>query len=158
VTARPGAYVHVPYCAHRCTYCSFVAVTGRETEGAYFEAVVREARVRAGEVAGPLDTVYFGGGTPSFAEPASLGRVLGALGEAFGVEGGAEVTAEANPDDLDEARLAALAGLGVNRLSVGVQSLRDGELLPLERRHDAARGDPGAADGPPGSASGSRPT
>jgi oxygen-independent coproporphyrinogen III oxidase len=137
VTARPGAYVHVPYCAHRCAYCSFVAVTGRETEGAYFDAVVREARVRAGEVAGPLDTVYFGGGTPSFAEPASLGRVLGALREAFGVESGAEVTAEANPDDLCEARLAALAGLGVNRLSVGVQSLRDGELLPLERRHDA---------------------
>jgi oxygen-independent coproporphyrinogen-3 oxidase len=137
VTARPGAYVHVPYCAHRCTYCSFVAVTGRETEEAYFDAVVSEALARAGEVAGPLDTVYFGGGTPSFAEPANLGRVLGALGEAFGVESGAEITAEANPDDLDEARLAALVDLGVNRLSVGVQSLRDDELLPLERRHDA---------------------
>jgi oxygen-independent coproporphyrinogen-3 oxidase len=137
VTTRPGAYVHVPYCAHRCAYCSFVAVTGRETEGAYFDAVAREARARAGEVAGPLDTVYFGGGTPSFADPVNLGRVLGALGEAFGVESGAEVTAEANPDDLHEARLAALAGLGVNRLSVGVQSLRDDELLPLERRHDA---------------------
>lgn len=138
MTVRPGAYVHVPYCAHRCAYCSFVAVTGRETESAYFDAVVREARVRAGEVAGPLDTVYFGGGTPSFAEPAGLGRVLDALEEVFGVESGAEVTAEANPDDLDESRFAALAGLGVNRLSVGVQSLRDDELRPLERRHDAA--------------------
>ena len=137
MTARPGAYVHVPYCAHRCAYCSFVAVTRRETEDAYFDAVVREALTRAGDVAGPLDTVYFGGGTPSFAEPANLGRVLGALGEAFGVERGAEITVEANPDDLDDSRLAALAGLGVNRLSVGVQSLRDDELLPLERRHDA---------------------
>lgn len=138
MTARPGAYVHVPYCAHRCTYCSFVAVTGRETEGAYFDAVEREAAARRGEVEGPFDTVYFGGGTPSFAEPANLGRVLEALRGGFGVAPGAEVTAEANPDDLDERRLAALADLGVNRLSLGVQSLRDAELVPLERRHDAA--------------------
>ncbi len=138
MTARPGAYVHVPYCAHRCAYCSFVAVTGREGEGAYFEAVALEVSARTGEVAGPFDTVYFGGGTPSFAEPASLARVLAALERTFGLASGVEVTAEANPDDLDEGRLAGLVALGVNRLSVGVQSLRDEELLPLERRHDAA--------------------
>lgn len=138
MTGRPGAYVHVPYCAHRCTYCSFVAVTERETEPSYFDAVVREARSRAGEVVGPVDTVYFGGGTPSYADPASLDRVLAALREAFGVAAGAEVTAEANPDDLDDRRLSALVDLGVNRLSIGVQSLNDGELEPLERRHDAS--------------------
>jgi oxygen-independent coproporphyrinogen-3 oxidase len=138
VTSRPGAYVHVPYCAHRCTYCSFVAVTGRETEGAYFDAVVREVQARSGEVDGPLDTVYLGGGTPSFSDPGELGRVLSALRETFGVAPAAEVTAEANPDDLGEERLSAILGLGVNRLSVGVQSLRDEELVPLERRHDAA--------------------
>jgi len=137
VTGRPGAYVHVPYCAHRCTYCSFVAVTGRETEEPYFDAVVREARGRAGEVEGPFDTVYFGGGTPSYADPSNLGRVLAALRETFGVTTEAEVTAEANPDDLDECRLSALVNLGVNRLSIGIQSLSDGELGPLERRHDA---------------------
>ncbi len=138
MTARPGAYVHVPYCSHRCSYCSFVAVTGRDTEGSYFDAVVRETRARAGEVDGPFDTVYFGGGTPSFVAPESLERVLEALREGVGVAEGAEVTAEANPDDLSAERLAALAGLGVNRLSVGVQSLCDSELMPLERRHDAA--------------------
>lgn len=140
MTGRPGAYVHVPYCAHRCTYCSFAAVTGRATEGPYFDAVVREARARAGEAQGPLDTVYFGGGTPSYAEPSNLGRVLAALRETFGVAPGAEVTVEANPDDLDGARLEALFGLGVNRLSIGIQSLSDGELGPLERRHDASGG------------------
>ncbi len=138
MTGRPGAYVHVPYCAHRCTYCSFVAVTGRETERQYFDAVVRETRTRAGEIEGPLDTVYFGGGTPSYADPSSLDRVLAALREAFGVAAGAEVTAEANPDDLDDRCLSALVDLGVNRLSIGVQSLSDGELEPLERRHDAS--------------------
>lgn len=138
MSGRPGAYVHVPYCAHRCSYCSFVAVTGKETEGAYFDALVAEARARAREVEGPLDTVYFGGGTPSYADPANLGCVVGALREAVGIAPWAEVTAEANPDDLDAGRLRALLGIGVNRLSVGVQSLRDEELVPLERRHDAA--------------------
>lgn len=138
MTGRPGAYVHVPYCAHRCTYCSFVAVTGRETEGPYFDAVVREVRARAAEVEGPFDTVYFGGGTPSFVEPPNLARVFAALRETFGVVDDAEVTAEANPDDLDDRRLSALVDLGVNRLSIGVQSLSDGELEPLERRHDAS--------------------
>lgn len=138
MTGRPGAYVHVPYCAHRCTYCSFLAVTGRETESSYFDAVLREARARAGEVDGPLDTVYFGGGTPSFVEHSNLTRVLAALREVLGIAVDAEVTAEANPDDLDDRRLSALVDLGVNRLSIGVQSLSDGELEPLERRHDAA--------------------
>jgi putative oxygen-independent coproporphyrinogen III oxidase len=138
VTVRPGAYVHVPYCAHRCAYCSFVAVTGRATEQEYFDAVVAEIGARAGEVPGPLDTVYFGGGTPSYADPQSLDRVVEALRRAWGIEPEAEVTAEANPDDLVPERLDALVGLGVNRLSVGVQSLRDAELVPLERRHDAA--------------------
>ena len=138
MTGRPGAYVHVPYCAHRCAYCSFVAVTGRETERPYFDAVVREARARAGEVEGPLETVYFGGGTPSYAEPSNLGRVLAALRETFGIAAGAELTVEANPDDLDDRRLSELVDLGVNRLSIGIQSLSDGELEPLERRHDAS--------------------
>jgi len=138
VTTRPGAYVHVPYCAHRCSYCSFVAVTGRETEREYFDAVVAEIGARAGEVPGPLETVYLGGGTPSFADPGSLARVLGALERTWGLVADAEVTAEANPDDLVPERLDALVRLGVNRLSVGVQSLRDAELAPLERRHDAA--------------------
>lgn len=138
MTVRPGAYVHVPYCAHRCAYCSFVAVTGRETEQEYFDAAVAEIECRASEVAGPLGTVYFGGGTPSFADPERLARVVEALRRAWGIVPEAEVTAEANPDDLVPERLDALVGLGVNRLSVGVQSLRDAELVPLERRHDAA--------------------
>jgi oxygen-independent coproporphyrinogen-3 oxidase len=136
--ALPGAYVHVPYCAHRCSYCSFVAIAGRDGEEEYFEAVAAEVRARAGEVAGPLETVYFGGGTPSYVEPRRLATVLDALKETFGIASSAEVTAEGNPDDLTDERLEALTALGVNRLSIGVQSLDDGELPWLERRHDAA--------------------
>lgn len=138
LSPAPGAYVHVPYCAHRCTYCSFVALEGLAGEAGYFAALGKEIAARAGETEGPLDTVYFGGGTPSFVPPERLAGVLAALRASFEVAPDAEITAEANPDDLVPERLEALRALGVNRLSVGVQSLSDPELVPLERRHDAA--------------------
>lgn len=135
---RAGAYVHVPYCAHRCSYCSFTAFAGLDGEGPYFDALLAEIRARQGEIAGPLETVYFGGGTPSYVDPARLASVLEALSASFGIAADAEITAEANPDDLSDERLHAIRALGVNRLSLGVQSLVDSELLYLERRHDAA--------------------
>ena len=136
----PGAYVHIPFCAHRCAYCSFLAHEGKREEEDYFEGLAAEIRSRAAEAAGGLsfDSVYFGGGTPSYVDPHRLGRVLGTLEEAFGLCSDAEVTAEANPDDLTAGRLLSFRDIGINRLSVGVQSLVDSELAPLERRHDAA--------------------
>jgi putative oxygen-independent coproporphyrinogen III oxidase len=144
-TSAPGAYVHVPFCAHRCTYCSFVALEGKREEKDFFEGVEREIRSRRGEAAGHggpsirgFDSVYFGGGTPSYVGAHRLGRVLSTLEEIFGFSSNGEITVEANPDDMDVSGLQALRDLGVNRLSVGVQSLVDSELVPLERRHDAA--------------------
>lgn len=142
---RPGAYVHVPFCAHRCAYCSFVALEGRSEEEDFFEGLEREIRSRGAETPGDgvsairkFDSVYFGGGTPSYVDASRLGRLIGTLEEAFGLSSDVEITAEANPDDLDSDKLRSLRDSGVNRLSVGVQSLLDAELLPLERRHDAA--------------------
>jgi len=138
---NPGAYVHIPFCAHRCSYCSFVALEGRSEERSYFEGVGREIRSRAAEAEGGIrnfDSVYFGGGTPSFVDARHLRRLLGTLEEVFGLSPDIEITAEANPDDLDGEKLRALRAAGINRLSIGVQSLVDGELEPLERRHDAA--------------------
>jgi oxygen-independent coproporphyrinogen-3 oxidase len=138
---KPGAYVHIPFCAHRCSYCSFVALEGRSEEKNFFEGVEREIRSKAADAAGGLrgfDTVYFGGGTPSFVDARSLESVLITLEEISGLSSDVEITAEANPDDLDGKKLRALRAAGVNRLSIGVQSLVDGELEPLERRHDAA--------------------
>jgi oxygen-independent coproporphyrinogen-3 oxidase len=113
-----------------------VALAGLEGEREYFEALEREIATRRGEVPGPLDSVYFGGGTPSYVPPERLAAAQAALRDAFGIAAGAEITAEGNPDDLDDPRLEALAELGVNRLSIGVQSLVDAELELLERRHD----------------------
>jgi oxygen-independent coproporphyrinogen-3 oxidase len=137
----PGAYVHIPFCAHRCSYCSFVALEGRSEEKEFFEGVEREIRSRAAEAADGIrgfDSVYFGGGTPSYVDAGHLRRLLGTLEEVFGFSSDIEVTAEANPDDLDGEKLRALRAIGINRLSIGVQSLVDGELVLLERRHDAA--------------------
>jgi oxygen-independent coproporphyrinogen-3 oxidase len=137
----PGAYVHVPFCAHRCTYCSFVALEGKRDEEDFFEGIEKEIRSRGAGTTGALrdfDTVYFGGGTPSYVDARRLGGVLSTLEEIFGFSSNGEITAEANPDDIDASKLAALRDNGINRLSVGVQSLVDAELLPLERRHDAA--------------------
>jgi oxygen-independent coproporphyrinogen-3 oxidase len=147
----------VPFCAHRCTYCSFVALEGKKEEGDFFEGVEREIRRRGREIflegeesvspssgvpasgaRQPLDSVYFGGGTPSYVDALRLGRLLGTFEEIFGLSSDVEITAEANPDDLDAAKIDSLRAAGVNRLSVGVQSLVDAELVPLERRHDAA--------------------
>ncbi|MEO6324909.1 MAG: radical SAM family heme chaperone HemW [Thermoanaerobaculia bacterium] len=138
VAARPGAYIHIPYCAHRCAYCSFTAFAGLDGEKEYFDALLQEIHARQGEKTQPLDSIYFGGGTPSYVEPARLASVLQALDRTFGIASDAEITAEGNPDDLDAVRMASLRSLGVNRLSIGVQSLVDAELIPLERRHDAA--------------------
>jgi oxygen-independent coproporphyrinogen-3 oxidase len=126
-----------------------VALEGRREEKDFFESVEAEIRSWGASTAGgapasapgvfsSFDSVYFGGGTPSYVDAHRLGRVLGTLEEVFGLSTHAEITAEANPDDLDERRLSELRFLGVNRLSVGVQSLVDAELVPLERRHDAA--------------------
>jgi oxygen-independent coproporphyrinogen-3 oxidase len=136
-----GLYVHLPYCASRCAYCSFVVTTDASSRDAYFGALEREARLLAGEAgaAAGFDSIYLGGGTPSLAPPAAIARLLQALRGLFDVRPGAEITLEANPEDVAPALLDAWSAAGVNRLSVGVQSLRDAELAAVGRRHDAAR-------------------
>lgn len=129
-------YVHVPFCASKCKYCDFYSLAAPERMDDYVDAMCRHLdawgeRCREYRV----DTVYFGGGTPSLLGGARLTRLLGAAVRAFSVEENAEITVECNPDSMDAALLAALRGAGVNRLSVGVQSAHDGELRMLGRRH-----------------------
>ncbi|HEY1956512.1 MAG TPA: radical SAM family heme chaperone HemW [Polyangiaceae bacterium] len=134
-----SVYVHFPYCLEKCPYCDFVSYkTPRESidHRAYADAVLTELASRAPALAGrTIGSVFFGGGTPSLWEPRELGRVVAAI-RARGA-GDVEVTVECNPTSLDRARADALAEAGVNRLSIGVQSLRDPELRFLGRLHDA---------------------
>jgi oxygen-independent coproporphyrinogen-3 oxidase len=132
-----GLYVHIPFCESKCTYCRFAIDPGRPEEGReerYVRAVLAEM-----EAAGPggADTLYFGGGTPSLAAPGRLARIVEVARRRFALPRGAEVTVEANPRDLDEAGYRALRELGATRLSLGVQSLDDGVLAGMGRRHTA---------------------
>ncbi len=140
-----GVYVHFPFCAVRCPYCDF-AVDERADipHDAYADAVIAEIGARAAWFvgAGPLVSIYFGGGTPGLWRPDALGRVIEATRATFGAAAAAdlEITVEINPGDADLQRLRALRAAGVGRLSIGLQALDDGLLAALGRSHDAAAG------------------
>jgi oxygen-independent coproporphyrinogen-3 oxidase len=142
---RLGAYIHFPWCLAKCPYCDFVsygATKERIDHEGYADAVVRELETRGAALAGRrLETVFFGGGTPSLWEARALGRVLERVRRAASATSPAvEVTVECNPTSLDEDRARALLDAGVNRLSIGIQSLDDGRLRFLGRLHDAEGG------------------
>ncbi|HVE71048.1 MAG TPA: radical SAM family heme chaperone HemW [Thermoanaerobaculia bacterium] len=155
----PGAYVHLPFCHTHCTYCPFAISTDLALQDAYADAVVREIAAAlavpverrplsaADASPGPggrsgrrstgtgFETVYFGGGTPSRTSIENLRRIFAALP----IAEGAEVTLEANPEDVTEESIDAWRAMGVNRISVGVQSFHDDELRAIARVHDRAR-------------------
>ncbi|GAA2014093.1 radical SAM family heme chaperone HemW [Microbacterium ulmi] len=140
-----SAYLHVPFCRVRCGYCDFNTYTSGELRGArqdeYADTLLREIALARGVLqdAGPLRpaaTVFFGGGTPTLLPPGDLGRMLDGVREAFGLEDGAEVTVEANPDTVTDAVAAELAASGVTRLSIGMQSAVPHVLAALDRTHE----------------------
>lgn len=132
-----SAYVHVPFCAHRCGYCNFSVVAGRDDlAGRYLTAVAKEADTLPGPHA--IDTLYFGGGTPTRLADGAFARLAEAVLRRRPLSPGAEWTVEANPAELSTERIGRLAALGVTRLSLGAQSLRDAKLRALERDHTGA--------------------
>ncbi len=121
-------YVHLPFCAHRCGYCDFVTVVGREGEhDRYVDAVLQELELERGSLADSLETIFLGGGTPTFLNAAALERLLRALPRAE------EVTVEANPETVNPELAALLRDCGVNRISLGAQSFGTQLLAVLER-------------------------
>lgn len=133
-----GIYIHVPFCKTRCIYCDFCSTTRYELKARYVEALCRELRMRKDYLGDePVETVYFGGGTPSLLGGDDFEKIFRALDETFGLGNAAEITLEANPDDLTEEYVAMLSGLLFNRLSMGVQTFDDGALKLLGRRHGA---------------------
>lgn len=130
-------YLHVPFCKSRCVYCDFFSTTnGPEWHRRYMEALLREMEQRREDIGrARADTVYIGGGTPSQLPPALLQQFFGKLDALCGCSGLQECTVEANPDDVTEEWVRALKDTPVNRVSMGVQSLNDGMLRFLGRRH-----------------------
>jgi oxygen-independent coproporphyrinogen-3 oxidase len=122
-------YVHLPFCAHRCGYCDFVTLVGRRGEhGTYVDALLAELELERAMLDDPLETVFLGGGTPTFTDAGALARLLEAIPAA------SEVTVEANPETVTPALASLLRDAGVNRISLGVQSFEGRLLDVLERR------------------------
>ena len=147
---RPfGFYVHVPFCTVRCGYCDFNTYTASElgsvpgaSRTSYAHAAIAEVRLARrvlGDADVPVDTVFFGGGTPTLLPPRDLTRIVAAIRDEFGLADGAEVTTESNPDSVDAEDLARLREGGINRVSFGMQSSVSHVLRVLDRTHDPRR-------------------
>lgn len=129
-----SVYIHIPFCRHRCGYCNFTLVAGRDyLIDRFLDAL--EIEISWLDKNYLLDTLFLGGGTPSHLNPQQLGRLAKIINSRFEYSSNAEITAECNPNDLDPDRLLALKDLRVNRISLGVQSLNKAKLKRLERDH-----------------------
>ena len=133
-----GIYIHVSFCKTRCIYCDFYTRTDMSPRNSYVEALCREIELRKDYTGGEkIETIYFGGGTPSQLSYNDFTRIFDTIGRHFEVSEDAEITMEANPDDLRPQYFDSIRSLPFNRLSIGIQSFNDNELRFLKRRHTA---------------------
>ncbi len=133
-----GLYIHLPFCKRKCNYCDFCSFVGKEAAiPAYVDALLRQAEAVPAPADCVVDSVYFGGGTPSLLPSEELARLVHGLFARYPIERGAEVTCEVNPGTVDYEKFCLLKRLGINRISLGIQSLRDNELALLGRIHTA---------------------
>ena len=135
-----GIYIHIPFCKQRCRYCSFFSSTKEEKKREYIDALCEELRSRKEYIDNSnVETIYIGGGTPSTLQKEDFEKIFATIEKYYNIKEGAEVTLEANPDDLSRDYLAMLRSFPFNRLSMGVQSFNNELLKSLGRRHDANR-------------------
>lgn len=133
-----GIYIHVPFCKSKCAYCNFFSLASEGKMRDYVDSLKREMLHRKNYLESELvKTVYFGGGTPSLLSIEYMKEIIKSLRECFVIDSDPEITLEANPDTLDKEKMSALKDLGVNRVSVGIQSFHDDDLRYLGRRHDS---------------------
>ena len=155
---KAGLYIHIPFCLKKCRYCGFLSFgtgpaeqgqspTGRKAEGreklppntqTYMNVLIEEIHLQGSGSQGQkpvIDTIFIGGGTPSLIDPEQMEAVLNAVRDSFSIERQAEITIEANPKTLTEDKLSAYKRMGINRLSIGAQSMDDGLLSALGRVH-----------------------
>ena len=133
-----GIYIHIPFCNSKCAYCGFYSLPSLKLKERFLEALKAEIVTRKDYLQGDaVTTIYFGGGTPSLLSLKEIGELLHLINAHYPVAPNAEITLEANPDTLSLAYLEGLRQLGVNRLSIGIQSFFDNDLKYLSRRHDS---------------------
>jgi oxygen-independent coproporphyrinogen-3 oxidase len=133
-----GIYIHIPFCVQACHYCDFHFSTNQKNKASMVEMLCREIAIRKDYLPDKnISTLYFGGGTPSLLGEKELESIMNTLHQYFTIEKSAEITLEANPDDLTKEKLLELKKIGINRLSIGIQSFDDGQLKYMNRAHQA---------------------
>lgn len=139
ITSRLGLYVHIPFCEHKCGYCDFYSITDRAEQQTFVEALNREIELKSESVSQNeiVDTIYFGGGTPSLLTVDQLNQILLKIKNTFTLADDCEITLEMNPGATEQEKIPLFKQLGINRLSIGIQSFNDSELKFLERIHNA---------------------
>lgn len=130
-------YLHIPFCKQACHYCNFHFSTSLQQKNELIAAIVKEIHLTPKMEREEIESIYFGGGTPSILSTNDLQVIFEALQNEFLIAANAEITLEANPDDIDDAKLLQWKALGINRLSVGIQSFMDEELIWMNRAHTA---------------------
>ena len=132
-----GIYIHIPYCKQACHYCNFHFSTSLKNKESVIETMLKEIRIKSVDYNDIIETIYFGGGTPSFLETFEINKLIESIFKNFKTSLNPEITLEANPDDLNELKLKEISNSLVNRLSIGVQSFVDKELKMMNRSHSA---------------------
>lgn len=132
-----GIYIHIPFCKQACSYCDFHFSTSLKKKDALVDALAKELLLRKETFAEPVETIYFGGGTPSLLPAEQIGFLIKLIYEHYIVNPSPEITLEANPDDLNEEKIVSLKNIGINRLSIGIQSFDNQDLKLMNRAHNA---------------------
>jgi len=130
-----GIYIHIPFCKQACHYCNFHFSTSLKNKNDIIEAMLKEIYIRSKEYNGIVETIYFGGGTPSLLDIEEISKLIETVFKNFKTSSCLEITLEANPDDLSELKLKELSTTKINRLSIGVQSFVDNDLKMMNRAH-----------------------
>ena len=133
-----GIYIHIPFCRQKCYYCDFYKTVNTSLTQKFLAGLKQEAKVRKNYLQNEtVETIYFGGGTPSVLKPEELADILNYISKLYQLSNQVEITFEANPDDLTPEYLKAIKAAGVNRLSIGIQAFQDVHLKKMNRRHNA---------------------
>ena len=133
-----GLYLHIPFCKSKCAYCNFFSVVSEKQRAGFLAALKREAVLRKDYLGDEeIKTIYFGGGTPSLLSPCEISEIMEYLKKNYKIAVAPEITLEANPDTVSKEKLLEYKSLGINRLSIGIQSFFDDDLQYLSRKHDS---------------------
>ena len=132
-----GIYIHIPFCKQKCSYCDFHFSTNLQHKSNLIQAINKELEIRKDEISAPLETIYFGGGTPSILSEIELESIFETIYKNYSTKNLKEITLETNPDDLNKEKLNFLKSTPINRFSIGVQSFFEEDLKLMNRAHNA---------------------